>query len=114
MLPGTMGLLQSTEVLKLVLGIGSEMVGQLLLYDALEVDFRKIHVPKEKTCQLCGVNPTIKAWSDAGEVPVIEEVGSDERKNNSDQVSAHWLSDALRIGKQIRLVDVREPQEWDI
>lgn len=114
MLPGTMGLLQSTEVLKLVLGIGSEMVGQLLLYDALEVDFRKIHVPQEKTCQLCGVNPTIKAWSDAGEVPVIDEVGSDERKNNADQVSAHWLSDALRNGKQIRLVDVREPHEWDI
>jgi len=113
-LPGTMGLLQSTEVLKLVLGIGSEMVGQLLLYDALEVDFRKIHVPQEKTCQLCGVNPTIKAWSDAGEVPVIDEVGFEERKNNADQVSAHWLSDALRIGKQIRLVDVREPHEWDI
>jgi len=113
-LPGTMGLLQSTEVLKLVLGIGSEMVGQLLLYDALEIDFQKIHVPQEKTCQLCGVNPTIKAWSDAGEVPVIDEVGSDERKNNADQVSAHWLSDALRNGKQIRLVDVREPHEWDI
>ena len=66
MLPGTMGLLQSTEVLKLVLGTGSEMVGQLLLYDALEVDFRKIHFPHEKTCQICGLNPTIKAWSDAG------------------------------------------------
>ena len=57
MLPGTMGLLQSTEVLKLILGTGSEMVGQLLLYDALEVDFRKIHVPLETTCQLCGLNP---------------------------------------------------------
>ena len=114
MLPGTMGLLQSTEVLKLVLETGSEMVGQLLLYDALEVDFRKIHVPHEKTCQLCGLNPTIKAWSDAGKVPVIEEVGSDKRENNADQVSVYWLSEALRNGKQIRLIDVRESHEWDI
>ena len=114
MLPGTMGLLQSTEVLKLILGTGSEMVGQLLLYDALEVDFRKIHVPHETTCQLCGLNPTIKAWSDAGKVPVIKEVGSDKRENNADQVSAQWLREALQNGKQIRLIDVRESHEWDI
>ena len=114
MLPGTMGLLQSTEVLKLILGTGSEMVGQLLLYDALEVDFRKIHVPHETTCQLCGLNPTIKAWSDAGKVPVIKEVGSDKRENNADQVSAQWLREAIQNGKQIRLIDVRESHEWDI
>ena len=114
MLPGTMGLLQSTEVLKLILGTGSEMVGQLLLYDALEVDFRKIHVPHETTCQLCGLNPTIKAWSDAGKVPVIKEGGSDKRENNADQVSAQWLREALQNGKQIRLIDVRESHEWHI
>ena len=114
MLPGTMGLLQSTEVLKMILGTGSEMVGQLLLYDALEVDFRKIHAPHETKCQICGLNPTIKAWSDAGKVPVINEVGSDKRENNSAQVSVHWLSEALRNDKQIRLIDVRESHELDI
>ena len=114
MLPGTMGLLQSTEVLKLILSIGNEMVGQFLLYDALELDFQKMHVPKERTCQLCGVNPRIKIWSDAGKVPVNEEIGSEERKDNVDQVSVHWLSVALRNEKPIKLIDVREPHEWDI
>ena len=109
-----MGLLQSTEVLKLVLGTGSEMVGQLLLYDALEVDFQKIHVPHEKTCQLCGLNPAIKVWSDAWKFPVIKEFESDKRENNAGQVSAHWLREALQNGKQIRLIDVRESHEWDI
>ena len=78
MLPGTMGLLQSTEVLKLILGIGKEMIGQLLLYDALELEFKKMNIPKEKTCQLCGVNPRIRVWLDAGKVPVIEKIGFEE------------------------------------
>ena len=60
------------------------MVGQLLLFDALEVEFRKIHIPHEKTCQLCGLNPTIKAWLDAGKVPVIKEFESEKRENNCD------------------------------
>ena len=114
MLPGTMGLLQSTEVLKLILGIGKEMIGQLLLYDALELEFKKMDIPKEKTCQLCGVNPRIRVWLDAGKVPVIDKIGFEERKDNEDQVSAHWLSVALRNGRNIMLIDVREPHEWEI
>ena len=58
-LPGVIGSLQAAEVVKEILGIGEGLAGQLLLYDALTADFRKIRVPKNPACPLCGENPTI-------------------------------------------------------
>jgi adenylyltransferase/sulfurtransferase len=59
-LPGVIGTLQATEVLKLILGKGSPLKGQLLIYDALETNFRKVKIPKNPNCPICGKNPTIK------------------------------------------------------
>jgi molybdopterin/thiamine biosynthesis adenylyltransferase len=58
-LPGVIGGLQATEVLKLILGKGEVLKGQLLIYDALKTTFRKVRVPKNPSCPLCGSNPTI-------------------------------------------------------
>jgi len=58
-LPGTIGLIQSTEVLKYFLGTGSLLVGKMLTYDALNMEFSKVEIQKNPDCPVCGVNPTI-------------------------------------------------------
>lgn len=66
-LPGVIGALQATEVLKLIIGKGKPLMNQLLIYDALGVDFRKVKVPKNKDCPVCGDNPTITDLTDLPE-----------------------------------------------
>jgi len=66
-LPGVIGGLQATEVLKLILGKGEPLKGQLLIYDALKTVFRKVKVPRNPACPVCGDNPTITELSDPNE-----------------------------------------------
>ncbi len=66
-LPGVIGALQATEVLKLIIGKGKPLSNQLLIYDALGVNFRKVKVPKNKDCPVCGENPTITDLTDLPE-----------------------------------------------
>jgi sulfur-carrier protein adenylyltransferase/sulfurtransferase len=63
-LPGVIGLIQATEAVKLILGLGRSLIGRLLLYDALEMKFRELRLLKNPECLLCGENPTIKALID--------------------------------------------------
>lgn len=63
-LPGLIGLIQATEVLKLILGIGDLLKGRLLVYEALEMEMRSIKVPKDPDCPLCGEHPSIKELID--------------------------------------------------
>jgi len=65
--PGQIGLVQATEVLKLILGIGNSLAGRLLLYDALDVEFRIFNVQKNSACPLCGEKPTITDVGACGE-----------------------------------------------
>ena len=63
MLPGVIGLVQATEAVKLVLGIGEPLVGRLLTYDALGMRFREVKLRRDPHCPLCGTSPTIKDLS---------------------------------------------------
>lgn len=63
-LPGVIGSLMAAEVLKLILGKGNPLKGQLLIYDALRTNFRKVKIPKNRKCAICGENPTIKELVD--------------------------------------------------
>lgn len=63
-LPGVVGCLQATEVIKLVIGKGEPLIGKLLLYDALKTDFRKLNLRRDPKCPICGENPTIKELID--------------------------------------------------
>ena len=56
---GTIGVAQATEVLKLLIGIGEPLIGRLLVYNALEMKFRTVKVPKNPQCPVCGPHPTI-------------------------------------------------------
>ena len=66
-LPGVIGGLQATEVLKLILGKGEVLKGELLIYDALKTSFRKVRIPKNPVCPLCGENPVIRELIDYNE-----------------------------------------------
>ncbi len=66
-LPGTLGLLQATETLKLILGIGEPLVGRLLRWDALAARFREVRIAPDPACPICGVAPTIREVSDVDE-----------------------------------------------
>ncbi|TNF56380.1 molybdopterin-synthase adenylyltransferase MoeB [bacterium] len=66
-LPGVIGALQATEVLKLILGKGTPLKGKLLIYDALGTNFRKVKIPKNSDCPICSENPTIKELTETTE-----------------------------------------------
>ncbi len=59
MLPGTVGAVQATETIKVLLNIGSPLIGRLLTYDALEMRFREVRLKRDPNCPLCGAAPTI-------------------------------------------------------
>jgi adenylyltransferase/sulfurtransferase len=58
-LAGVIGLIQATETLKLILGIGEPLVGKLIIFNSLDMGFRKVNVPKDKNCPVCGEKPTV-------------------------------------------------------
>ncbi|NQT30485.1 MAG: ThiF family adenylyltransferase, partial [Candidatus Saganbacteria bacterium] len=63
-LAGVIGLIQATEALKLILGVGEPLIGKLIVFNSLEMNFRRVKVPKDKNCPICGEKPTIKKLID--------------------------------------------------
>jgi molybdopterin/thiamine biosynthesis adenylyltransferase/rhodanese-related sulfurtransferase len=110
----SIGAIQVTEAIKVLTGIGEPLVGGLMVYDALEMTYRKIKVRKDPACALCGENPTVtdllEDYEDfCGAVsPEAEEATLDST------ITARELKDWQDSGKSIFLVDVREPAEYEI
>jgi adenylyltransferase/sulfurtransferase len=111
-LPGTIGLIQATETVKLILGIGESLVGRLLLYDALAMRFRELKLRKNRECPVCGDHPTVTKLIDyqqfcgipqpQPEAPVEGDIDPTEVKEKIDR------------GDKFLLLDVREPHEYQI
>jgi adenylyltransferase/sulfurtransferase len=111
-LPGIIGLIQATETVKLILGIGQPLIGRLMLYDALGMKFRELKLRRNPECPICGDNRTIHELIDyqqfcgiphqEPEVPVLTDIDPTEVKAKQDR------------GDQFILVDVREPHEFQI
>ena len=59
MLPGIVGLIQATEIIKMILKKGNPLIGRLLLYDALKMNFKEVRIGRDPQCSLCGDNPSI-------------------------------------------------------
>ncbi|MEP7027915.1 MAG: molybdopterin-synthase adenylyltransferase MoeB [Candidatus Eisenbacteria bacterium] len=112
-LPGVIGLLQATEVVKLILGIGEPLVGRLLLFDALAMSFRELKLRKDPNCPVCGPNPTVRELIDyqafCGIRPEDDVLAGEQRT-----ISARALKTRLDAGEVIAIVDVREPQEFEL
>ena len=109
----SIGAIQTTEAVKLLTGIGEPLVGSLMVYDALEMEYRKIRVRKDPECPLCGKNPTITELID---YEAFCGVVSDEaqRAAAGSTILATELRAKRDAGEDFLLVDVREPAEYEI
>ncbi len=110
-LPGTIGLIQATEAIKLILGIGEPLIGRLMLYDALSMRFRELKLRKDPDCPICGEHPTITELIDYQAFCGITT--ADEGFTEVD-ISPLELKERLDRGEDLMLLDVREAHEWDI
>ncbi|MGB8252512.1 MAG: molybdopterin-synthase adenylyltransferase MoeB [Anaerolineaceae bacterium] len=114
-LPGLIGLIQATETLKLILGLGSSLMGTLLIYDALQLSFQSIQLHKNPDCPLCGKKPTITSLMDyeefCGSTILSGKLLQDDE---SLKITPAGLDQAIKTGKAITLIDVREPHEQEI
>jgi molybdopterin/thiamine biosynthesis adenylyltransferase/rhodanese-related sulfurtransferase len=109
-LPGTIGSLQATEAIKLLLGKGEGLIGRLLLFDALEMRFRELRLRRDPSCPLCGDDPTIHELTDeavACEAPPLTDA-------SIPQISPGQLRERLERDSPPGLLDVRTEWEWAI
>ena len=110
---GTIGALQTNEAIKLLTGVGEPLLGSLMVYDALEMEFRKIKVRKDPNCAVCGENPTVTELIDyEAFCGVVSEEAQQAAAGST--ITAAELKDLLDSDKPIYLVDVREPAEYEI
>lgn len=115
-LPGLVGVIQATEVIKLILGRGEPLIGRLLLVDALSMRFRELKLRKNPECPVCGTNPTVKQLIDYQQFCGIVPQTDEEKKvmNGIPQMSVQELKRRLDAGEEVQLIDVREPYEYQI
>jgi len=113
-LPGIVGCIQATEILKLALGKGSTLIGRLLLFNALDMKFRELKLRRDPKCPVCGENPTVRELIDydqfCGVLPEPVNTG-----RHPDEVTVQDMQKALTTpALGIRVIDVREPDEYQI
>mgnify|MGYP006085230721 FL=1 len=111
-LPGIVGCIQATEILKLALGKGSPLVNRLLLFNALDMKFRELKLRRDPKCPICGDNPTITELIDYEQFCGIG-LEPDEPQQHPDEVTVQQMKEAL-AGTDIAVVDVREHDEAEI
>jgi adenylyltransferase/sulfurtransferase len=114
-LPGIIGVIQATEALKLIAGIGEPLIGRFLLYDALKMRFREFKVPKDPECPVCGLHPTITRLIDYEQFCGIHPAAPEPTTVNAQRdITSVELKQRLDRGDKLTLVDVREPNEFQI
>jgi adenylyltransferase/sulfurtransferase len=111
-LPGIIGCIQATEILKLAIGKGTSLVGRLVLFNALDMKFRELKLRRDPACPVCGDHPTIKELIDYEVFCGIEPPAQNE---NPDEVTVQEMKKALDDPKLgIKVIDVRESFEYEI
>ena len=114
-LPGIIGIIQATETIKLIIGIGEPLIGRFMIYDALKMKFRELKLRKDPDCPVCGTHPTVTKLIDyeqfCGVVPAAAEPVA---VNHATEISAVELKERLDRGDNLKIVDVREPNEYQI
>lgn len=114
-LPGTIGTLQATEALKVLLGIGEPLIGKLLLYNALDMTFDFVKLKKNPNCRVCGPNADIKELIDYEEFCGVPGHHADDTSAGAGwDISAQDLKERLEREPNLILLDVREPHELEI
>ncbi|WP_456428137.1 molybdopterin-synthase adenylyltransferase MoeB [Rhodocaloribacter sp.] len=114
-LPGIVGALQATEVIKWITGIGEPLVGRLLLFDALAMTFRTLKVRRDPNCPVCGDHPTVTELIDYEVFCGIPQARAAEaRAEPVPEIDVRALKARLDRGEAPFLLDVREPHEYAI
>ena len=112
-LPGVVGTLQATETIKILLGKGDSLVGRLLLFDALQMQFTELKLQKNPNCPVCGKNPTVKSLIDYEEFCGIGRGGT-AAVSEENEITVQELKKLFDSGARVNLIDVREPHEYEI
>ncbi len=113
----SIGAIQVNEAIKLLTGIGDPLVGRLMIYDALEMEYRKLKVRKDPNCALCGENATVTGLIDYDAFcGAVSEAAADAAVDSTISVTQleHMLKERDNGGRDFVLVDVREPNEYEI
>jgi molybdopterin/thiamine biosynthesis adenylyltransferase/rhodanese-related sulfurtransferase len=114
-LPGVIGCIQATEAIKLILGNGKPLIGRLLLYDALEMKFREIKIKRDPNCPICGENPTITELIDYEQFCGIRgDEAAGPQLESQWEMSVEELKARVDRGDDFDILDVRNPEEWEI
>jgi sulfur-carrier protein adenylyltransferase/sulfurtransferase len=119
-LPGLVGVIQATEVIKFILGKGEPLIGRLLLVDSLNMHFRELKLRKNPDCPVCGKNPTVTKLIDYNQFcgihpePKADSVNGTPVQNGISQISPIELKRRLDAGEDLFVLDVREPHEYQI
>ena len=112
-LPGVVGLIQATEVVKLILGLGESLQGRLLLYDALAMRFRELKLRKDPDCPICGTHRTITKLIDYNQFCGVPQASATPA-TIAGEIDPVAVKARLDSGEDLQLIDVREPQEYQI
>ncbi len=115
-LPGTVGTLQASEAIKLILGIGEPLIGRLLLYDALSMTMEEVKLRKNPDCVICGQHPTVTTLIDYEQfcgMPAHDQ-GAQQTTGSVPELTVQELKAMLDANRPLRIIDVREPHEWQI
>ena len=116
-LPGVIGTLQATEAIKVILGVGEPLIGRFLIFDALKMRFRELKLRKDPDCQVCGEHPTVTQLIDyeqfCGITPGATAAATSSTEDG-DEATVEELKTRLDRHESFLLLDVRQPQEFEI
>ena len=114
-LPGIIGVIQATETIKLIIGVGEPLIGRFMIYDALKMKFRELKLRKDPDCPVCGTHPTVTTLIDyeqfCGVAPAAPEPVA---VNHATEITSVELKQRMDRGDTLKIVDVREPNEYQI
>jgi molybdopterin/thiamine biosynthesis adenylyltransferase/rhodanese-related sulfurtransferase/molybdopterin converting factor small subunit len=120
-LPGIIGVIQATEAIKVIVGVGEPLIGRFLIYDALKMRFRELKLRKDPDCPVCGTHPTVTQLIDyeqfcglRPEAPAAGAVASGGAVTNEWEITPVELKQRIDAGERVQIVDVREPNEYQI
>ena len=116
-LPGVIGVIQATESIKLLTGIGSPLIGRFMIYDALNMKFRELKLRKDPDCPVCGTHPTVTKLIDYDQFCGIVQPAQDHSAGatvSATEITPVELKQKLDAGETPFILDVREPNEYQI
>jgi adenylyltransferase/sulfurtransferase len=116
-LPGVIGVIQATESIKLLTGVGNPLVGRFMIYDALNMKFRELKLRKDPDCPVCGTHPTVTKLIDYDQFCGIAPAAQDHSAGatvSASEITPVELKKKLDAGETPFILDVREPNEYQI